>query len=69
MDDRMVAIEEKLAHLERYLLDLDAVVRGVCDEVGRLQIELARLRDARAPGTTPAEPQEGALEYEVPPHY
>jgi uncharacterized coiled-coil protein SlyX len=70
MDDRMVALEEKMAYLEKYLADLDGVVRGIYDELSAVRREVEHIRTASAPPTTEAaEAQEEMLEYEVPPHY
>jgi hypothetical protein len=72
------AIEEKLAWLERYVLDLDNVVRGLGDEVVALRREVAALKASRAESAearagTPMDPDEDpgfdALLYEKPPHY
>ncbi len=61
-------IEVKLAWLERYVVELDGVVRGLADEVVTLRAELAELRAARAAGGE--EPDDGTdLVYEKPPHY
>lgn len=69
MDERD-EIEVKLAWLEKYVVELDGVVRGLADEVVTLRAELAELRAVRA-----ANPEEGEgsetfdLSYEKPPHY
>ncbi len=70
MDDRMVALEEKIAYLEKYLADLDGVVRSIYDELSAVRREVEHVRTASAPPTTQAaDPGEEMLEYEVPPHY
>ncbi len=44
--ERIDEVEVKLSYLERHILDLDGVVRGLADEVHRLKAELAELQDA-----------------------
>jgi uncharacterized coiled-coil protein SlyX len=44
MEERIVNLEEKFAHLERYVEELDGVVREAHDRLAALNAELIRLR-------------------------
>jgi uncharacterized coiled-coil protein SlyX len=69
VDDR-ISLEEKLAWLEHHVGELDGVVRGLASQVAELEMEVARLRAARADGGDTAAPEPGAfLLHEKPPHY
>lgn len=70
MDER-TSIEEKLAWMEHYVLELDGVVRGLAGQVEELRAEVLRLRASRAEGGGEEEqPEPGALlVHERPPHY
>ena len=61
-------VEIKLAWMERYVLDLDGVVRGLAEEVVRLREEVQELRARRASGEDAGEEPFDLL-YEKPPHY
>ena len=61
--DRVTDLEVKLAFVERHVLDLDAVVRDLADQVERMQKELAALRDVAMPQ------EKSTAESERPPHY
>lgn len=75
--DETVELEVKVAWLENQVSELDAVVRGLGDELAALRREVEELRAAgrtRRPGD--AEGEEAAedadgmgLRYEKPPHY
>ncbi len=76
MDERTTELEMKVAWLENSLSELDAVVRGLGDELTHLRREVADLRGARASAAAegareaePAESAEESLRYERPPHY
>jgi hypothetical protein len=76
VDEHTVDLEMKLAWLEKYVGDLDVVVRGLSDEVVALRREVTELREAAArpasgaPGGDGEEDdEEPVLRYEVPPHY
>ena len=45
MDQRLTIVEEKIAYLERYMGELDGVVREMHDTLGVLRRELGRVRD------------------------
>lgn len=66
-------LEMKVAWLENQASELDAVVRGLGDELVALRREVAELRaaSARRSQSDPdgAEDDEDALRYEKPPHY
>jgi uncharacterized coiled-coil protein SlyX len=55
-------LEIKLSFLEKHLLELDAVVRQVCDDLATLRREVSALNE-QARGEKPT------LEAERPPHY
>lgn len=57
--ERIDEVEVKLAFLERHILELDGVVRGLSDQVHRLKAELAELQDAGSETSG----------HEKPPHY
>jgi uncharacterized coiled-coil protein SlyX len=46
MEDRIVNLEEKFAHLERYVEELDGVVKEVYERLMVLSEELSRLGEA-----------------------
>lgn len=65
MDDRVVDVEVKMAFLEKGLLDLDAVVRELAEELREVRRELAYLRERVDAGQdVSTRPEE-----ERPPHY
>ena len=45
MEQRIIAIEEKLAHLERYVEQLDASIRELYDRLAAQGNDLTRLRE------------------------
>ena len=53
---RLEDVEVKIAFLEKYVLDLDGVVREACDQLDVLRRELGRLRQDfdKLPATAPA---------------
>lgn len=63
MEERIERMEEKLAWLERHLLELDGVVRQVVDQLSSLRLELGEIREKQSAM------QEEPSSYEVPPHY
>ncbi len=72
-DPTNVELEMKMAWLENQVSDLDAVVRGLGDELVALRREVAELRAAstrRSEGdSVEEEGDDEALRYEKPPHY
>ena len=71
MDPRSVQLEEKVAHLERYVADLDGVVREMNErmdhftrEVKGLRAIVETVRDGDGEGGADADPQD-----ERPPHW
>jgi len=69
MDPRSVQLEEKVAHLERYVADLDGVVRGMHERMDHFAREAKVLRsiiDAAREGE--GTPGDGPVD-ERPPHW
>ena len=73
-DTRLVNIEEKIAHLERYLGELDGVVRAMNDRMDGYRAQLDKMRaDLTAhvadgdDGPEPGSDQQ--LEDDKPPHW
>ena len=68
MDDRLTTVEEKIAHLEKFVSDLDAVVREMYDMLGAVKRDVGRLRSQME---QPAQDDDGGddLEAQRPPHY
>lgn len=73
MDERIVKLEEKLTHLERYLEELDSAVRDLFQKLETVQAEIRHHRSethkrfdelARAGGDG-----DGTLEEPPPPHW
>ncbi len=75
-DARLLAVEEKLAHLEHGMAQLDEVVREVADALVAVRAELAQLRAerardveaARSEGESPMSREE-QLVWDKPPHW
>ena len=67
MEQRIIAIEEKLAYFEKYMGDLNESVIGLARQLDGLRREMARL-DTRlnnlGQGEEPSDPRD-----EKPPHY
>lgn len=69
MEER-VELEAKLAWLEKYVLELDGVIRSLGDEVIELRREVAELRAAAArEGGSEDDDEDAGVSYEKPPHY
>ncbi len=66
MSDRIEEMEVKLAYLEDYLAQMDAVVRGLADQVVRLERDLAALAATSQNGGEGSTSSGG---HEPPPHY
>jgi uncharacterized coiled-coil protein SlyX len=69
---RLTAVEEKLAHLERYASDLDSVIRDAFAEIDRLRKALTRLEDKFAAQADTAEDESNHApdpERDRPPHW
>jgi SlyX protein len=65
MSDELRRVEEKIAYLERHVVEQDKAMLELSDEIARLRLELRQLRAQRAP-------QSGGEELpadERPPHY
>jgi uncharacterized coiled-coil protein SlyX len=61
-EERVVELEIKLAFHERWVQELDEVVRALRDQVDALQEEVDNLRDV-------VRPSAGPVVDEKPPHY
>jgi SlyX protein len=65
MSDELRRVEEKIAYLERHVVEQDKAMLELSDEIARLRLELRQLRAQRTP-------QSGGEELpadERPPHY
>ena len=65
MSEELRRVEEKIAYLERHVVQQDKAMLELSDEIARLRLELRQLRAQRAPQSggdeSPAD--------ERPPHY
>ncbi|MEM7626736.1 MAG: SlyX family protein [Planctomycetota bacterium] len=75
-DTRLVNIEEKIAHLEQYLGELDGVVREMNDRMDGYQAELTKMRELVESQNASSDdepgddgPSDQRLEDERPPHW
>ena len=69
-DDRLIAVEEKLEHLERFVGELDGVVREAFDRIDAVRGELDKLRAAaEADGQAQADAADVDPEADRPPHW
>lgn len=69
MEARLVNLEEKIAHLERYLGDLDEVVRDLHDRMDAYQREIAKMQATLEQQLGGDDKSGGSLEDERPPHW
>jgi len=60
-------LEERLAWLERHVVEQDKAMLEMSDDITRLRRELLALRDRTASGPAAAEPSD--IANERPPHY
>ncbi len=67
MEDRIIAIEEKLAHFEKYMGDLNESVLDLAQQIERMARDMARL-DTRLTQLGEADDPGDPLD-EKPPHY
>ena len=69
-DHRLTRVEEKIAHLERFVGELDVVVREAFDRIDALRGELDKLRAAvEADGQAQADAADVDPEADRPPHW
>ncbi len=66
MNDRIDAVEARVAWLEKNLSDLDEVVRALGDDLRLMRAELERMREAQ---TAAGDDLSSGQKWEVPPHY
>jgi SlyX protein len=65
MSDELRRVEEKIAYLERHVVEQDKAMLELSDEIARLRLEMRQLRAQRAPQSRGEElPVD-----ERPPHY
>lgn len=64
---RIARLEERLAWLERHVIEQDKVMLELSEDSARLRRELLAVRDRTPPGGSGAEPDPTANER--PPHY
>jgi SlyX protein len=65
MSDELRRVEEKIAYLERHVVEQDKAMLELSDEIARLRLEMRQLRAQRAPQSSGEElPVD-----ERPPHY
>lgn len=65
MSDELRRVEEKIAYLERHVVEQDKAMLELSDDLARLRLELRQLRAQRAPQSSGEElPAD-----ERPPHY
>ncbi len=67
MDHRIVQIEEKIAHLEKHVTDLDQVVRDYHEQLVQSRDEVKRLEQRLDKSLT--DEQSPDTEDEPPPHW
>ena len=65
MSDELRRVEEKIAYLERHVVEQDKAMLELSDEIARLRLELSQLRAQRAPQSG----SEDSPADERPPHY
>lgn len=67
MTDPLLRLEEKIAYLERHVVEQDKAMLEMSDRLARLQLALAGLRE-RLPAAGPAGGEEMPAD-QRPPHY
>lgn len=68
MSDALQRLEEKIAYLERHVVEQDKVMLGLTEQVERLKRELAGWRE-RVAAVGDASPGPSSPADERPPHY
>ena len=69
-DPRLTRVEEKIAHLERFVGELDGVVREAFERIEAVRGELDKLRAAvEADGQAQTDAADLDLEADRPPHW
>lgn len=66
MNDEIRRLQEKIAYLERHVIEQDKAMLELVEDIARLRRELATMRDRAGTGTPGAEDN---LPDERPPHY
>lgn len=68
MSDSLRQLEEKIAYLERHVLEQDKAMLAMSDQLDRVKRELSGMR-TRLVDAAPGAPDASALQDERPPHY
>jgi len=68
MNDRLTNVEEKMAHLEKFVSDLDVVVREMHDALAVVQRDVGALR-TQIEQQSQGDDGSDDLEAQKPPHY
>lgn len=68
MSEAITRLEEKIAYLERHVVEQDKAMLELADEVARLSLELKLLR-GRIAAAAPSVSEDSASVDERPPHY
>lgn len=68
-DERLNRIEERIAWLERHVIQQDRAMLELGEENARLRKELTAIRGRVSTGPLPGEGDPGQLSNERPPHY
>lgn len=68
-EQRLIEIEEKIAHLEKYASDLNEVIRQNAAELAAMRKLLGRVTDRVDRIENPSEHDDRTLEEDRPPHW
>ena len=66
MDQRITALEEKIAYLERHVTEQDKAMLEFADDLARLRLQVLKLREQLSGAS---EPGADVKTNERPPHY
>ncbi len=68
MSERLTNVEEKIAYLEKFVADLDGVVRELHDSLDAVRLEMGQLQ-SRIEQSAQTDGEADDLESQRPPHY